>query len=93
MPRHEARGVRRRGGFADRPLDPAVCLYPWPNDFFTVKSDATATGRRLNLSRLSMPANKDGVRIDPGRSEPRGRLQPRLDAHDEGSRPRHTRGG
>jgi hypothetical protein len=76
--------VRRRSGFADRPLiassaqgqaaspskrcdfiDPAVCLYPWPNDFFTVKSEATATGRKLNLSRLSMPANKDGVRIDP----------------------------
>jgi hypothetical protein len=46
-------------------IDPAVCLYPWPNDLFTVKSEATATGRRLNLSRLSMPANKDGVRIDP----------------------------
>jgi hypothetical protein len=46
-------------------IDPAVCLYPWPNDLFTLKSEATVTGRRLNLSRLSMPANKDGVRIDP----------------------------
>jgi hypothetical protein len=45
--------------------DPAVCLYPWPNDHFTKKSKATPTGRRLNLSRKSMPANKDGVRIDP----------------------------
>ncbi len=45
--------------------DPAVCLYPWPNDLFTKKSKATVTGRRLNLSRKSMPANKDGVRIDP----------------------------
>lgn len=45
--------------------DPAVCLYPWPNDHFTKKSKATPAGRRLNLSRKSMPANKDGVRIDP----------------------------
>ncbi|MDQ5835157.1 MAG: hypothetical protein M3550_19240 [Actinomycetota bacterium] len=45
--------------------DPAVCLYPWPNDHFTKKSKATSTGRRLNLSRKSMPANKDGVRVDP----------------------------
>jgi len=45
--------------------DPAVCLYPWPNDMFTKKSKDTVTGRRLNLSRKSMPANKSGVRIDP----------------------------
>jgi hypothetical protein len=45
--------------------DPAVCLYPWPNDHFTKKSKNTATGRRLNLSRKSMPVNKDGVAIDP----------------------------
>ena len=45
--------------------DPAVCLYPWPNDYFTKENEDTATGRRLNLSRKSMPANKDGVRIDP----------------------------
>jgi hypothetical protein len=45
--------------------DPAVCLYPWPNDYFTKKSRDTATGLRLNLNRESMPANKDGVRIDP----------------------------
>jgi hypothetical protein len=44
--------------------DPAVCLYPWPNDLFT-RSDDSATGRRLNLKRASMPRNKDGKPIDP----------------------------
>ena len=39
-------------------LDPAVCLQPWPNDFFTVADSHTATGRRLNLNRNSMPKNQ-----------------------------------
>ena len=38
-------------------LDPAVCLQPWPNDYFTVADGTTDTGRRLNLNRASMPAN------------------------------------
>jgi hypothetical protein len=45
--------------------DPAVCLYPWPNDFFTKRDGDTATNRRLNLKRASMPRNKDGRPIDP----------------------------
>jgi hypothetical protein len=45
--------------------DPAVCLYPWPNDLFTVPDRDTPTGRRLNLKRESMPANRAGVHIDP----------------------------
>jgi hypothetical protein len=46
-------------------LDPAVCLQPWPNDYFTVADPSTDTGRRLNLNLQSMPANKAGVHIDP----------------------------
>src|SRR4051794_36398504 len=46
-------------------LDPAVCLQPWPNDYFTVADPSTDTGRRLNLNLQSMPANKLGVHIDP----------------------------
>jgi hypothetical protein len=38
-------------------LDTAVCLQPWPNDYFTVKSSATDTGRKLNLQPASMPKN------------------------------------
>ncbi|MBA3263919.1 MAG: hypothetical protein H0T69_15890 [Thermoleophilaceae bacterium] len=45
--------------------DPAVCLYPWPNDLFTKRDNGTPTGRRLNIKRASMPRNKDGVAIDP----------------------------
>jgi hypothetical protein len=47
-------------------LDTSVCLYPFPNDFFTVRDPATATGRRLHLSADSMPHNRLGRPIDPG---------------------------
>ncbi|HET6830983.1 MAG TPA: hypothetical protein VFH44_06490, partial [Solirubrobacterales bacterium] len=46
-------------------LDPAVCLQPFPNDYFTVEDSSTVTGRRLNLNPESMPANINGVHIDP----------------------------
>src|SRR4051812_29173897 len=46
-------------------LDPAVCLQPWPNDYFTVPDPSTDTGQRLNLNISSMPANKAGIHIDP----------------------------
>ena len=46
-------------------LNGAVCLQPWPNDYFTVPDATTPTGRRLNLNRQSMPANTLGVHIDP----------------------------
>jgi hypothetical protein len=39
------------------PLDPAVCLQPWPNDYFTVPDSTTDTGRRLDLNILAMPRN------------------------------------
>ena len=45
--------------------DPAVCLYPWPNDYFTKSDRGTPTGRRLDLKRASMPRNEDGTPIDP----------------------------
>lgn len=41
------------------------CLYPFPNDYFTLADETTDTGRRLNLSIDSVPKNKDGVSIDP----------------------------
>ena len=45
-------------------LDPAVCLFPWPNDRFT-RPAATPTGRRLNLDSASVPKNRAGKPIDP----------------------------
>ena len=51
---------------ADRcdPLDPAYCLFPWPNDHFTRPDPATATGLRVALDPRSMPHNRLGVGID-----------------------------
>lgn len=46
-------------------LDPRVCLQPFPNDYFTVNDASTPTGKRLNISRASMPANTTGVNMDP----------------------------
>ncbi len=45
--------------------DPAVCLYPWPNDLFTERDRSSETGRRLNLKLASMPKNKDEKPISP----------------------------
>ncbi|MGQ0802646.1 MAG: hypothetical protein ACT4PI_02100 [Actinomycetota bacterium] len=46
------------------PLDPAQCLLPFPSDFYTEDAD-TPTGRRVAFPKKEMPANVDGVRIDP----------------------------
>src|SRR5689334_7541359 len=46
-------------------LDEAVCLQPWPNDYFTTGDSGTTTHRRLNLQLLSMPRNRAGKPIDP----------------------------
>jgi hypothetical protein len=47
------------------PLDPSVCLQPWPNDYFTVADHSTDTGKRVNLDLASMPRNAAGKPIDP----------------------------
>ncbi len=46
-------------------LDPVNCMFPWPSSAFTVEDDSTVTGRRVNLNPASLPANKQGVRVDP----------------------------
>jgi hypothetical protein len=48
------------------PLDPRHCLLPFPSDFHTVDDAALPTGRRLAFDVAAMPANADGVHIDPG---------------------------
>lgn len=47
------------------PIDPMVCLQPFPNDYFTVADPSTPTGRRLNLPLSGMPRNVAGKPIDP----------------------------
>ncbi|MEV0647137.1 hypothetical protein AB0I28_17900 [Phytomonospora sp. NPDC050363] len=46
------------------PIDPAACLLPFPNDWFTVPAD-TPTGRRVALSPEATPRNALGKAIDP----------------------------
>ncbi len=58
-------GAAPRGALACDDLDTFKCLFPFPNDSFTVPDRTTATGRRISFERSSMPINKDGVRIDP----------------------------
>ncbi|MGB2940721.1 MAG: hypothetical protein WBD38_10550, partial [Candidatus Dormiibacterota bacterium] len=47
------------------PLDPAQCMLPYPNDWFTRPDARSATGRRLDLSLLAMPRNTLGKPIEP----------------------------
>jgi hypothetical protein len=60
-----AQGQGTKSSSACDLTDPAVCLYPWPNDLFTKRDSTTDTGRRLDIARTSMPQNKDGVAVDP----------------------------
>ena len=45
------------------PLDPAVCLQPFPNDFFTEADASTETGRRIAFRDELMPKNRAGKPI------------------------------
>ena len=47
------------------PLDPAQCMLPYPNDWFTKPDATSATGRRLDLNVLAMPRNAAGKPIEP----------------------------
>ena len=47
------------------PLDPAQCMLPYPNDWFTRPDPTSATGRRLDLTVLGMPRNVAGKPIEP----------------------------
>jgi len=46
------------------PLDPAQCMLPYPNDWFTKPDPTSATGRRLDLNQLAMPHNAEGKPIE-----------------------------
>ncbi|MEM7437620.1 MAG: hypothetical protein AAF436_20880, partial [Myxococcota bacterium] len=47
------------------PLAPDYCGFPYPNDYWTVESDSTPTGRQLSLPEVIMPANTSGARSTP----------------------------
>jgi hypothetical protein len=42
------------------------CLLPFPDDYYTRADAASPTGRRVDFKPDALPANADGVRIDPG---------------------------
>jgi hypothetical protein len=47
-------------------LDPAVCLQPFPNNYFTKQSAKTKTGIQVNFAVTDMPRNAAGKPIQPG---------------------------
>jgi hypothetical protein len=47
------------------PIDPAQCMLPYPNDFFTRPDPTSATERRLNLNVFAMPRNVLGEPVIP----------------------------
>ena len=47
------------------PLDPAICLQPFPSNYYTKADPSTPTGLRLDFPLEGMPANKSGVKVDP----------------------------
>lgn len=44
------------------PIDPALCLLPFPNDHFTVADPTTPTGRRVDIHPLSTPRALRGAK-------------------------------
>ena len=41
------------------------CMNPFPDNYYTLGDETTATGRRINFSREGMPENGNGVPIGP----------------------------
>jgi hypothetical protein len=50
------------------PLDDDYCLFPFPNDYFTVGDATSRTGRRLAFTSEALPANAAaGRHVDPAK--------------------------
>lgn len=49
--------------------DPAICMSPFPDDFYTLADTRTATGRRIDFKPEAMPKNQSGTPIDPANFE------------------------
>ena len=74
------------------PLDPAVCLQPLPNDYFTVPDPTTPPGRRLNLRLDSMPRNTAGNPIRPDEWNRNDGFSPGQEIVTKVPGPRHAAG-
>jgi len=47
------------------PLDPTVCMQPFPSNLYTKADSSTETGLRLDIPAEAMPKNREGKPIDP----------------------------
>lgn len=47
------------------PLDPKVCMQPFPSNLYTKADSSTDTGLRVDIPEDAMPANRVGKQIDP----------------------------
>ncbi len=45
--------------------DPAICMSPFPDNYYTLADANTETGRRINFTAEAMPKNNEGIKIDP----------------------------
>jgi hypothetical protein len=54
---------------ADRcdPFDRTRCLFPFPNDYFTVEDPTTPTGRRVAIATSAAPVNFRNAPVNPSR--------------------------
>lgn len=43
------------------------CMYPFPNDYYTVNDPTSPTGKRVSFPEAALPRNEAGKVIDPGK--------------------------
>ena len=106
-PAAQARALRGGGGFGARRRAAAVntengcdfiaepgsalCLLPFPDDYYTRPDSSSPTGRRVDLNTEGMPANAFGVHIDATPYDALRRVQPRRDDPAQDPRDQHRR--
>jgi hypothetical protein len=49
------------------PMDADYCIYPFPNDYFSVGDVTSRTGRRLAFQSEALPTNDQDVPVDPAK--------------------------
>lgn len=64
-PRHAPHGRPHQPQPTAPPCSGSDCLLPFPNNADTVADRASRTGRRVAITAAEMPANVQGVHIDP----------------------------
>lgn len=47
------------------PLDPSVCMFPFPSDHFLADDPSTPSGKRVAIGPTAMPVNDAGTQLTP----------------------------